>query len=136
MQIIRHEQARSSALITCVLSHFLNIHECVDSFFKFVSKYWDDVAKFPRGPLDLFGPAFDALSQNYYVVVYIYTIGNLGIMITQAESLRLPSCKSHGSVDRSINRSSTICQSTQHIRGQLNFLALSSRLEKFRIVGE
>lgn len=133
MQIIRHELARSSAF-TCVLSHFLNIHECVDSFFKFVSKYWDDVAKFPRGPLDLFGPAFDALSQNYYVVVYIY-IWNLAIMITQAESLRLPSCKSHGSVDGWIDRVLYVSQ-LQHIREQLNFLALSSRLEKFRIVGE
>lgn len=33
--IIRHELARSSAF-TCILSHFLNIYECVDSF-KFAS---------------------------------------------------------------------------------------------------
>lgn len=56
-------------------------------------------------------------------------------MITQAESLRLPSCKSHESVDRSVDRVLHVSQ-LQLIRDQLNFLALSGRLEKNRIVGE
>lgn len=28
-----------------------------------VCEYWDDVAEYPWGPLDLFGPAFDAFSE-------------------------------------------------------------------------